>query len=55
MNVALKEANKTAYWLMLLRDTEHISTKEFDSVNADCSEILRLLISIVKSTKASLK
>ena len=55
MNVALKEANKTEYWLMLLRDTEHISIKEFDSINLDCSEILRLLISIVKSTKTSLK
>lgn len=55
MNVALKEANETEYWLMLLRDTEYISTKEFDSINADSSEILRLLISIVKSTKTALK
>jgi len=55
MNVALKEANETEYWLMLLRDTGYISTKEFDSINADSSEILRLLISIVKSTKTTLK
>ena len=55
MNVALKEANETEYWLMLLRDTEYISTKEFDSINAGSSEILRLLISIVKSTKTALK
>lgn len=55
MNVALKEANETEYWLMLLKDTEFISTKEFDSIETDCAEILRLLISIVKSTKASLK
>ncbi len=55
MNVAWKEANETEYWLMLLRDTEYISTKEFDSINSDCSEILRLLISIVKSTKSSIK
>ncbi len=55
MNVALKEANETEYWLMLLKDTGYINNKEFDSINADCTEILRLLISIVKSTKASLK
>jgi four helix bundle protein len=61
MNVALKEANETEYWLMLLKDTGFISTKEFDSIKTDCAEILRLLISIVKSTnivkstKASLK
>jgi len=55
MNVALKEANETEYWLMLLKDTGYINNKEFDSINADCTEILRLLISIVKSTKTSLK
>jgi four helix bundle protein len=55
MNVALKEANETEYWLMLLKDTQYINENEFDSINADCTEILRLLISIVKSTKTSLK
>jgi len=55
MNMALKEANETAYWLMLLKDTEYISEKEFQSINSDCSEILKLLISIVKSTKSALK
>ncbi len=55
MNVALKEANETEYWLMLLKDTEYINKNEFDSINADCTEILRLLINIVKSTKTSLK
>jgi len=55
MNVALKEANETEYWLMLLKDTEYISEKEFQSINSDCSEILKLLISIVKSTKSALK
>jgi four helix bundle protein len=54
MNVALKEANETTYWLMLLKDTEYISVKEFDSIHEGASEILRLLISIVKSTKVSL-
>jgi four helix bundle protein len=55
MNVALTEANETEYWLMLLKDTQYINENEFDSINADCTEILRLLISIVKSTKTSLK
>lgn len=55
MNVALKEANETEYWLMLMRDTEYINEKEFQSIKNDCSEILKLLISIIKSTKTSLK
>lgn len=55
MNVALKEANETEYWLMLMKDTDYLTDKEFSSIKSDSSEILKLLISIVKSTKASLK
>ncbi|HEY2727811.1 MAG TPA: four helix bundle protein [Parafilimonas sp.] len=55
MNIALKEANETEYWLMLLKDTNYISEKEFASVAEDCKEILKLLISIVKTTKTKLK
>ncbi len=54
MNVALKEANETKYWLMLLKDTKYISDGEFDSMHTDCAEILKLLASIVKSTKIAL-
>src|SRR3954463_14506065 len=50
MNVALKEANETMYWLMLLKDTNYISEKEFASMANDASEILKVLISIVKTT-----
>ena len=54
MNVALKEANETEYWLMLMKDTEYLSETEFQSIKNDCSELLKLLISIVKSTKIAL-
>lgn len=54
MNVALKEANETEYWIELLRDSEYLSTSESLSLLADIAEIIRILISIVKSTKASL-
>jgi four helix bundle protein len=54
MNIALKEANETAYWLMLLKDTGYIHEAEFNSIINDCEEILKLLISIVKTTKSSL-
>ena len=55
MNVALKEANETNYWPMLLKDTNYLSEPEFNSLISDCSTILKLLISIVKTTKRSLK
>jgi four helix bundle protein len=55
MNVALKEANETEYWLMLLKDSNYLEEKDVNSVCADCKELIRLLISIVKTTKQNLK
>ena len=54
MNIALKEANESKYWLELLRDSEYISTTEATSMLSDCSELVKLLASIVKSTKSNL-
>jgi len=53
MNIALKEANETEYWLMLLKDSDYIDEKSFESIHYDCSEVIKLLISIVKTTKKS--
>jgi four helix bundle protein len=53
MNISLKEANETEYWLMLLKDSEYIDEKSFVSVHKDCDELIRLLVSIVKTTKTS--
>ena len=54
MNVALKEANETQYWIELMRDSEYLSTTESLSILEDISDLIRLLASIVISTKASL-
>ncbi len=54
MNVALKEANDTEYWLMLLRDSKYMDEKSYNSIHPNCSELIKLLASIVKSTKGSL-
>ena len=54
MNIALKEANETEYWLMLLKDSEYIDEKSYKSMHPDCVELIKLLISIVKSTKEKL-
>ncbi|MDR3194536.1 MAG: four helix bundle protein [Tannerella sp.] len=51
MSIALKEANETEYWIMLLRDSEYISLPISKSLLEDCSELLRLLISSVKTAK----
>ncbi len=54
MNVSLKEANE-AYRLMLLKDTGFISEQEYVSINNDCEELIKLLVSIVKTTKQKLR
>ena len=51
MNVALKEANETEYWLMLLKDSEYLDEKSFVSIHADSFELIKLLASIVKTSK----
>lgn len=55
MNIALKEANETGYWLMLLKDSEYISQIEFNSIYQNCNELISLLVSIVRTTKQNLK
>ena len=47
LSIALKEANETEYWILLLRRTDYISQMEFDSIVQDCRAIVRILISIV--------
>ncbi len=51
MNIALKEANETKYWLDLLKDSSYIDIKTYDSIHNDCNEILKILASIVKTSK----
>jgi len=53
MNISLKEANETEYWLMLLKDSDYIDEKSFTSIQKDCNELICLLVSIVKTTKAT--
>ncbi|MCM1110275.1 MAG: four helix bundle protein [Clostridium sp.] len=50
MNIALKEASESEYWLELLFETDIINEQAFESLITDCRELLRLLTSIVKST-----
>ncbi len=51
LNVALKEASETEYWIELLRDSDYISSSQAESMLADCVELLKILTSIVKKSK----
>jgi four helix bundle protein len=49
--IALKEASETEYWLELRRETDYLNEASFNSIHTDCKELLRLLTSIIKSSK----
>ena len=51
LNIALKEAAETDYWLRLLYETEYLTERQFKSIYEDCDEVESLLVSIVKSVK----
>ena len=51
LSIALKEANETEYWLLLLNKTDYLSDNQFESVQTDIDELIKLLVSIVKSSK----
>ncbi|WP_435134412.1 four helix bundle protein [Formosa sp. A9] len=51
LSIALKEANETEYWLELLRETDYLQNSEYLSIQLDIQEILRILTSIVKTSK----
>ena len=55
LNIGLKEANETKYWLDLLFATEFITRKMYESINKDCEELLKLLIASLRTTKRRLK
>ena len=53
MNIAPKEANETLYWLELLHRGDYIDKPSFHSIKLDNEELIRLLISIVKTSKTT--
>ena len=51
MSISLKEANEADYWLELLFKTDFIDESTFKEYKVKSSEMLKLLVSIVKSSK----
>ena len=51
LNIALKEADETDYWLDLLHETKYLDDKMFKSLQSDCKELIAILVSIIKKLK----
>ena len=51
MNISLKEARESLYWIDLLADSNYIDLNQKEKVYKECEELIRMLVSIVKTTK----
>ena len=54
LNISLKEANETQYWLELLFETNYIDEKQFNLFHTECVELIRLLTAIIKTSVNSI-
>ena len=55
MQIAYKECNETKYWLTLLKETDYLKQTEYDSITADCTELLRMLTVITRTASQNLR
>ncbi len=53
LSIALKEANETQYWLELLHRSDYIAPNGYASIHQDSNELIKLLASIIKTTKSN--
>jgi len=51
INISLKETTETRYWLKLLAATDYLTKTEYDSIDADCQELEKILVTSVKTMK----
>lgn len=53
MAIAQKEINESIYWLELLKETEYLNQKQFEDINNDAIEIIKIITTIIKKTKSN--
>lgn len=54
LSIAYKEARETKYWLRILKDTGYITENEFQKYFISIEEILKILYSIINSSRNNL-
>ena len=54
LSIAQKEINETLYWLELMQSTDYLTDEQFKSINEDAIELIKLITSIIKTTKLNL-
>lgn len=55
LSISYREARESHYWIRLLRDSDYISQNVASSLLKDCDELLKIIGSIIKTTKENLR
>ena len=51
LHISLKEANETSYWIDLLKDSDYINEKMYNSIQPNIKELISMLVSSIKTSK----
>ena len=51
ISIAYKEARETSYWLRLLKASNYLTEKQFNSIYPDCEELIKITTSIQLSMR----
>ena len=51
LSIALKEAVESRYWIDLLKETEYLTEEQYNIINNDITELIKMLTRIIKTTK----
>lgn len=54
LSISQKECSESIYWLELLKETDYITEIQFNSLQTDAVELIKLLTSILKTTKSNI-
>ena len=55
LEIALKEASETGYWLEVLRKTNYIDEQSYQALSAKCASLRVMLIASCRTAKENLK
>ena len=51
LNISLKEADETSYWIELLHETGYLNDRQYTDIYRDVDELIKIFVSIIKSAK----
>lgn len=54
LSIAQKEINETIYWIELLKETDYLKKEEFEGINVDATELMKLITASIKTAKSSI-